>query len=203
MDLVVDLKSDLHSVLQVYVPEKLMAVEADLQTCTAWEQNWYQRPPAIIYKNGVPISSGFDIDYDTGTLFFSVDLLVTDRITAEFFYSPFTDEQLTTFLERACAEVGAKLSLAVDTQAIPDALQALVVDFAYVRTFTAVMAETAMYHKWIRDGVEVHKDMVTKNHQMVLAEKRAGMTDSINRLRLSGLSGGQVVATTATAQDLL
>lgn len=48
------------------------------------KRNWANSPAPVIKKNGVPIASGFVIDYGGGAVIFSTPLSGTDTVTADF-----------------------------------------------------------------------------------------------------------------------
>ncbi len=48
------------------------------------KRNWASDPAPVIKKNGVPIASGFVIDYGGGAVIFSTPLSGTDTVTADF-----------------------------------------------------------------------------------------------------------------------
>jgi hypothetical protein len=48
------------------------------------KRNWASDPAPVIKKNGVPIASGFVIDYGGGAVIFSTPVLGSDTVTADF-----------------------------------------------------------------------------------------------------------------------
>lgn len=189
-ELLVMLKDDLGPVLETYVQEKYLASsDGTYRVYASREMNWLSRPPAIIRVNGEV--SAANVDYRNGRVTFSSALESTDVVTAEFWFSPYSDAQLMTFLTAGTRELGSLLGEAI---ALGEEVSALyevpIVDLAYRRVFRNLMGVTASYHRWRIDGAEYDRSQITMNYQRTLQQKTTAIEQMVDRLRLTTLVDG-------------
>lgn len=64
-------------------------------------KNWNQTPGTRIYRNGVIVNSGLEINYDQGTVTFDEPLTQYDTVHADYNFRWFSDEKLDRFISNA------------------------------------------------------------------------------------------------------
>ena len=64
-------------------------------------KDWNQSPGVKIYKNGVIVNSGVEIDYFKGTVTFDTDILSQETVNADYNFKWFSDDELIRFLLNA------------------------------------------------------------------------------------------------------
>lgn len=187
------LQDDLQDLLMVYVPDKLLVPNSDRTVFTAREKNWYQQPEAVVRIDGDETALAYVIDYETGTVTFEDPIPLGTRVTCEFYFNPFSDAQLQTYLERSVRRLGVLVSATISPDAIPEPYQEAVLDLAWITVAHVRMSDTPYYHRSILGGVEVDKRSTTENFQRLISERQKLLEQLIARLRLQGLTGGQRV----------
>lgn len=196
-DLLADLKLDLTHLLRTYVEEKYLAVDITGKVFSAWETNWYQRPPAVIKKNGNVQTTGFTINYSNGSVTFASAPLSTDVITAEFYFQPISDEALRSILISSTSTLATLLGqLIIVTVDLDQRFESLVRDIAFSRVFWITIGEAANYHRWQIDGELVDKSRVAGHYATLLKQKNNEMMAGVERMRIALLSTGTNQTTT-------
>jgi len=197
-ELLPDLKAQLSTLLQVYVPERFLSGDTTSKVFSSWERNWSQRPPAVVRLSGVQITSGFTVNYSSGQITFAVAPASTAVVTCEFYFSPYSDQELSSFLFRGVKELGSLLALRIDETTDLDTLYEVPVqDLAYLRVFEGLWGQVAGYHKWEIGGELVDKTAVAKAYSDIAVKKRDNIDKMIARLRINGLVSGQAATTAA------
>jgi hypothetical protein len=195
-ELVPDLKVELSQILKVLVPEKFLAGDSTGKVFSAWEKNWAQRPPAIVRLNGVQQTTGYAVNYKEGTVTFTV--APTDVVTAEFYFSPFSDDELAGFAYRATRQLSSLIGEDIDTTAeLPTLYEAPVTILAKKRVYDAVWGSVADYHRWEIDGTVIDKTAVAKAYGAIVKQQHDEVMFMVHRLRLLVMSGGTSIATAA------
>lgn len=73
----------------------------DFKTYRFTKGNWNQSPGCHIYRNDIPIIGGCTVNYFKGTVTFDVAQTEADRITADYNFRWFSDQELDRFLSDA------------------------------------------------------------------------------------------------------
>jgi hypothetical protein len=68
-------------------------------------KDWNQSPGVRIYRNGIIINSGVEVDYFKGTVTFDTALLSQETVNADYNFSWFSDEEMIRFLLNALQTV--------------------------------------------------------------------------------------------------
>lgn len=185
-------------ILRVLVPEKYLARDASGRVYTAWEKNWFQRPPAIVRVDGVEQTSGIAVNYNDGSVTFAVAPTANAIVTAEFWFTPFSTDELLIFMIRACRELGTMLTREIDTEAdLPIFDEEPVMRIAKKKIYDALWGVVADYHKWELDGMTVDKKQVPTTYGQIIKQDFAEVAYMVARLRLDDMSNSVAATTTS------
>lgn len=197
-ELLPDLKAQLQELLVVYTPERFLKADpANNHLYKSWERNWLDRPPVIVRVAGAEQPSGYTVNYRDGTITFAT--APTSIVTAEFYFSPYSDEQLEAFLLRGTRELSSLTGdLIDDTVDLDPRFEVPIQDLAYLRAFENLWSGVASYHMWIIEGQTVDKTDVAKAYMNLAQTKRQAVMEMVKRIRLASLGTGNNVITLNT-----
>lgn len=177
--------------LKVLVPEKYLARDATGRVYTSWEKNWYQRPPAIVRVDGVEQTTGFSLNYRDGSVTFAVAPSANAIVTAEFWFSPFSDEELLIIMIRASRELSTLLTSEVDTEGdLGVFIEEPIMRIAKKKIYDALWGVVADYHKWELDGLTIDKKQVATNFKEIIKQDYEEVKFMVARLRMNDLTDG-------------
>lgn len=63
--------------------------------------NWNEKPSVVVRKNDLIIDSGFTIDYQNGIVYFDSALDYNDKISVDYTFKFFSDEQISRYFQQA------------------------------------------------------------------------------------------------------
>lgn len=192
-DLVSPLKVELAMLLRCYVNERFLSADNTGKVFSSWEQNWYQRPPAVIKNNGVTLNTGYYVSYATGQVTFTTAPSASDIITAEFYFQPVSDDTIRNILENSVSDLAAMLGDKVDiTIELDQRFESIIKTIAFKKVFYVIVGEAASYHHWEVDGEIIDKNGVAGNYVDIIKMKDKELMYMTDRMHLALLSSSTV-----------
>lgn len=165
----------------------------DLATYYAVETNWMTRPPAMVYRDGLLVTSGTTLSLPSGFVTFSTVQAPSAVITASFSFNPYGASDLSGLLLDGLYGLEGLASYTFDPTAIPRQFRIAVIAQASILGIQGLMAQTAEYYRYSIDGREVDKNGVTAHYDKILARLAKTLAVTMQWLRLGTMARGKTV----------
>ena len=181
-------KSQLLSMLFVRIVGEDLLPQADNKTFVAKHCDWKEHPaPRIVTINnlGVETPKLASVDYTVsitgGAVTFGI--ATTDTVRADYYYFPFTEQQLSRFAQQALREISTLIFRPINENAIPHDYAPCLCKRLYTLVLKALLIEARDYFAVSVAGRSVNKTNVVNQINLIIDQNEKQLQDEINVLR--------------------
>jgi len=181
-------KTQLLSMLYVRIVSEDLRPSADNKTFVAKHSDWLENPkPRVIAINSLGVetlkfaTTDYTVSFTGGTITFPT--ATTDLIRADYYYFPFTDQQLSNFAWQALREISVLIYRPINPDRIHYDYAVAICKRLYTNVLKALLIEARDYFSVSVAGRSINKTNVVTQLNAIINQNEVQLQAEINMLR--------------------